>query len=54
MKNKLLILLTFAAGSLAYGQEVPSFFKSAGSPADPKVKIMWNRYYSSEGLADLC
>jgi hypothetical protein len=36
------------------GQDVPYFFKSAGSPANPKVKIMWNTYYTYEGLTDLC
>ena len=29
-------------------------FKAAGSPADPKVAATWNKYYTYEGITDLC
>lgn len=50
----LLLLLLLLPTPNCSSQELPSFFKSAGSPADPKVKILWNRYYTTEGLATLC
>jgi hypothetical protein len=48
----IILLLTFCPAVNA--QEAPSFFKSAGSPENPKVRILWNRYYTYEGLTDLC
>ncbi len=29
-------------------------FKAAGSPAEPKVAATWNKYYTYEGITDLC
>ena len=29
-------------------------FKAAGSPPDPKVAATWNKYYTYEGITDLC
>jgi hypothetical protein len=40
--------------SILCAQEVPDFFKSAGSPLDPDVQVAWNRYNSTEGLAKIC
>ena len=30
------------------------FYKAAGSPANPKVQASWNKYYTNQGIADLC
>ncbi len=30
------------------------FYKAAGSPANPKVQASWNKYYTYEGVVDLC
>ncbi len=30
------------------------FFRAAGSPANPRVQASWNRYYTDEGITDLC
>jgi hypothetical protein len=30
------------------------FFRAAGSPANPKVQTSWNKYYTYEGVTDLC
>ena len=35
-------------------QNADLFFKASGSPADPKVKASWNRYYTYEGITELC
>jgi len=29
-------------------------YKAAGSPAEPKVAATWNKYYTYEGITDLC
>jgi len=29
-------------------------FQGAGSPADPKVQASWNKYYTYEGITELC
>ncbi len=55
MKIKIIIISLILASSLCLnGQEVPYFFKSAGSPVNPKVEVMWNRYYTYEGINDIC
>jgi hypothetical protein len=30
------------------------FFRAAGSPANPKVQTSWNKYYTYQGVVDLC
>jgi hypothetical protein len=30
------------------------FYKAAGSPVNPKVQATWNKYYTNQGIADLC
>ncbi|MFW5725497.1 MAG: M14 family zinc carboxypeptidase [Bacteroidota bacterium] len=30
-----------------------NFFKASGTPANPKVTILWNRYYTNEGLLEI-
>ena len=30
------------------------FYKAAGSPANPKVQATWNKYYTNQGVADIC
>ena len=49
----LISLLIILPGSL-YSQEAPDFFKSAGSPLNPKVKVLWNRYNTYEGVVKIC
>jgi len=46
----LFILLTVPADS----QNQEFFFKAAGSPANPGVQASWNKYYTNQGIADLC
>ncbi len=55
MKARILTLTIFFISILSLkGQEVPYFFKSAGSPVDPKVQISWSRYNTYEGIIDIC
>ncbi len=35
-------------------QNAEMFFKAAGSPANPRVQASWNKYYTYDGIADLC
>jgi hypothetical protein len=35
-------------------QNAELFFKAAGSPANPKVQVSWNHYYTDAGIADFC
>jgi hypothetical protein len=35
-------------------QNAELFFKAAGSPANPKVQASWNKYYTYEGISELC
>lgn len=45
----------FAISASFLKAQNPEFtFKAAGSPSDPKVEASWNRYYTYEGMADLC
>ncbi len=37
---------------LSQSQEL--FFKAAGSPANPKVQVSWNKYYTPAGVEDFC
>jgi hypothetical protein len=46
------ILLLHALPGSAQNEEL--FFGAAGSPANPKVQASWNKYYTFEGVVDLC
>ena len=35
------------------GRAIGNFFKASGTPVNPKVPIIWNRYYTNEGLHDI-
>ncbi|MDP4222633.1 MAG: M14 family metallopeptidase [Bacteroidota bacterium] len=58
MKKYFTCLLTVGL-VLAYRLPVSSqnaelFFKAAGSPANPKVQASWNKYYTYDGITELC
>ncbi len=50
----ILFLMTLSAGLQLRSQTGELFFRAAGSPSDPKVHASWNRYYTYDGIADLC
>jgi hypothetical protein len=55
MKSKIVITcLVLLFGPTLGAQEIPDFFKSAGSPLNPKMKILWNRYNTDAGIAKIC
>jgi len=35
------------------GRAIGNYFKASGSPVNPKVPVIWNRYYTNEGLLDI-
>lgn len=47
------LLLLFILPLAINAQKSDEIFKATGSPANPKVQISFNRYYTSEGLAAL-
>jgi hypothetical protein len=45
-------LLLLSVPAISQNEEL--FFKAAGSPANPKVQVSWNRYNTYEGVVDIC
>ncbi len=53
--SRLLIFSLVLVSPLALSaQNAELFFKAAGSPAHPKVQASWNKYYTYDGITDLC
>jgi len=52
--NIIFILLFFLLSLPLQSQNAELFFKAAGSPANPKVQASWNKYYTYEGITELC
>lgn len=51
MWNRILIIgLIFGCMAQINAQEPDNIFKAAGTPANPKVNISWNRYYDHSGV----
>lgn len=46
----LLLSISFSARS----QDEKLFFAAAGTPANPKVQVSWNRYNTYAGISDIC
>jgi hypothetical protein len=46
------VLLLLSIRVTAQNEEL--FFKAAGSPANPKVQVSWNKYNTYEGVVDIC
>ncbi len=47
-----LLILLFQVPLQAQNAEL--FFRAAGSPSNPKVQVSWNKYYTYEGITDIC
>jgi hypothetical protein len=54
VNNFIFSLLLFTLSLPLLSQNAELFFKAAGSPADPKVQASWNKYYTYEGITELC
>lgn len=52
--NKIIICFLVLAGLSAQAQDANSVFRAAGSPENPKVTVSWNRYYTHEGIGEIC
>lgn len=48
----LFLLILFTVPLLSQNEDL--FFKAAGTPANPKVQVSWNRYNSYAGVVDIC
>lgn len=53
IKNLLPIFLTVLTVSLQ-AQQPNQIFKAAGTPANPKVVVSWNKYYDHGGITEIC
>lgn len=50
-----IILSTLISWAFQVWPQSPGlFFKAAGSPSDPRVKVTWNKYNTYDGIADIC
>ncbi len=54
VNNFIFSLLLFTLSLPLLSQNAELFFKAAGSPADPKVQASWNKYYTYDGITELC
>ena len=50
----ILLTLAFLPAITVKAQNEEMFYKAAGSPANPKIETSWNKYYTYEGVTDLC
>ena len=50
----LLVSLLIVVTTTLTAQENNYYFKAAGTPANPKVNVSWNRYNSYDGIKDIC
>ena len=49
-----LFTLTISLAMTVTGQNEELFYRAAGSPANPRVQATWNKYYTYEGVTDIC
>jgi hypothetical protein len=54
IRNIILAILFVAVSFPVFSQGKELFYKAAGSPANPKVQASWNKYYTNQGIYDLC
>jgi hypothetical protein len=47
-------ILYILISATAFSQTPDLFYKAAGSPSNPKVQASWNKYYTNQGIIDLC
>ncbi len=50
----ILFTLAFLPAITLKAQNEEMFYRAAGSPANPKVQASWNKYYTYEGVTDIC
>ena len=52
---KLFIVITIILIPAGLMSQTPDqIFKAAGTPGNPKVNISWNRYYTYDGIIEIC
>jgi hypothetical protein len=53
-KKIILYIICFFQSMLLLAQQPNQIFKAAGSPANPKVAVSWNKYYDYGGITEIC
>lgn len=54
-KIKIILTILFAIGLTQLQAQQPNqIFKAAGTPANPKVVVSWNKYYDHGGITEIC
>ncbi len=52
---KLIIIIFLVLGSaMALAQTKDQIFQAIGTPAHPRVEVIWNRYYTYDGVTEIC
>jgi hypothetical protein len=49
-----LLTISLLMATTVSAQNEEMFYRAAGSPANPKIQTSWNKYYTYEGVKDLC
>ena len=52
--NLIFFLISLLISLPVHSQNAELFFRAAGSPSNPKVQVSWNKYYTYEGITDIC
>ena len=50
----ILLSVTLILSIRTAAQNEELFYRAAGSPANPKIQTSWNKYYTCQGVTDLC
>jgi hypothetical protein len=50
----IIVCLLIMPSLMAQSQSPDLFYRAAGSPQNPKVQVSWNRYYTNQGIYDIC
>ncbi|WP_197464840.1 M14 family zinc carboxypeptidase [Sphingobacterium populi] len=52
-KNTIILCLAILSFAQAFAQKAENILAAAGSPANPKVPISWNRYHDNTALLEI-
>src|SRR4051812_34265321 len=53
-KNLIVLTSWLLVTAASIAQTADQVFKAAGSPANPKVPLSWNKYYDHAGISEIC
>ena len=52
--SNILLIMILLLSNTVMAQVDEMFYRAAGSPPNPKIQASWNKYYTYQGVADLC